>query len=650
MPRKPPKVKADLPVTRYTYGNVMEPATPETGQTALLPDEDLTVSLDMQDGWLNAIDVGRLPEDGNKPVIVDMDPGADPVLFWSGKRSRRDIPVLPLQRNEVVTASRIEQIVSRVRERGQETGTTRQIAMFAELEKSLRESDRDQRVDFYQHEEGWKNKLICGDSLQVMESLLHYEGMRGKVQMIYIDPPYGIKYDSNFQQRIDSPRNDERDRADDVLTIKAYRDTWDLGIHSYLSYLQERLYLCRDLLADTGSIFVQINIENVHLLRALLDEVLGAKQHFATIAFNKTTGFTDQRLSSVFDCLLWYAKDVERVKYRQLYQPKAIGLEGAGVYTRVELPDGTRRRLTREELKDVDSLPQGWRVYRLDNIVSQGAAKEPQPFEYKGKTYFPSANSHWKTTVKGLERLAELGRIEISGNSLAYVRYHDDFAASPISNMWLDTGTGSFTEPKVYAVQTGTKVVLRCVAMTTDPGDIVLDPTCGSGTTAISSERLGRRWVTCDTSRVAVNVARTRLLSSVFEAYKMRDQGRVEAGFVYRHVNRMTLKSAASDLEPERVDLVDQPEIEPGQLRVTGPLEVMTLGRYAPDDWNGYVTEAGKLENYITVICRLYRRDAALQASGGMIRRPWNCPRSARWSRPRPPRPGYPRPWPGHRS
>ena len=227
-----------------------------------------------------------------------------------------------------------------------------------------------------------------------MESLLHYENLRGKVQMIHIDPPYGIKYDSNFQQRVDSTKNDDKDQADDMLTIKAFRDTWALGIHSYLSNLRERLYLCRELVTESGSIFVQINDDNVHLVRALMDEVFGATNHFATVVFNKTTGFTDQRMSCVYDCLVWYAKDVEHIKYRQLYQPKAIGLEGAGVYTKVELPDGTRRRLTAEELEQMDRLPGDWRVFRLDNIMSQGEAKELQPFEFEGKTYYPAANSH----------------------------------------------------------------------------------------------------------------------------------------------------------------------------------------------------------------------------------------------------------------
>ncbi|MBY0276118.1 site-specific DNA-methyltransferase [Candidatus Binatia bacterium] len=625
MARAPKKPKPEKKVTRYTYDDIKEPRTPETGHTSLLPADEQVVTLPMDNGWSKAVLVGKLPEGDDRPVVVDMDPAADPVLFWAGKRNRREVPVLPLQRNEIVSESRIAQIIERAKKAAEEKpAPDRQGHLFADLEKTLRESDKKKRVEFYTHEEGWKNKLICGDSLHVMESLLHYENLRGKVQMIYVDPPYGIKYDSNFQQRVDSTKNDEKDQADDILTIKAFRDTWALGIHSYLSYLRERLYLCRELLTLSGSIFVQINDDNVHLVRTLMDEVFGATNHFATIVFNKTTGFTDRRMSGVYDCLVWYARDAEQIKYRQLYQPKAIGLEGAGVYTKVQLPDGTRRRLSAEELKGIDRLPAGWRVFRLGDLGSQGEAKEPQPFEFEGKTYYPAANSHWKAKVEGLKRLAEKRRIEVSGNSLGYVRFYEDFPVSPIANIWLDTGTGSFTEPKVYAVQTGTKVVLRCVAMATDPGDLIFDPTCGSGTTAHCAERLGRRWITCDTSRVAVNVARQRLISGTFDHFKTRN-GKVSGNFLYRTVDRVTLKSLAYDLEPEKVALVDQPDVDNDAIRVCGPFEVASLGRYSIEDWKGYVfrdtgtSEEAKLENYIEVICRLYRKGAAIQGASGLV-------------------------------
>lgn len=302
------KAKAGKKVTRYTYDRVKEPRTPETGHTALLPGDEQVVTLPMDNGWSRAVDVGKLSEaeGGDPPVVVDMDPAADPVLFWAGKRNRRDVPLLPLQRNEIISESRLAQIIERARSAATKEGSDWQQHLFADLERELRAGERKQRVEFYTHDEGWKNKLICGDSLHVMESLIHYEGLRGKVQMIYIDPPYGIKYNSNFQQRVDSAKNDEKDSADDVLTIKAFRDTWALGIHSYLSYLEERLYLCRELLADTGSIIVQMGDDNVHLVRALMDEVFGAASRVGLIPFRKTTAKGAKRLDAVCDYLLWY--------------------------------------------------------------------------------------------------------------------------------------------------------------------------------------------------------------------------------------------------------------------------------------------------------------------------------------------------------
>jgi adenine-specific DNA-methyltransferase len=619
--------KTEKEVTRYTYDDIKEPRTPETGHTPLLPAEEQVVTLPMDNGWSKAIHVGKLPEGDERPVVVDMDPAADPVLFWAGKRNRREVPVLPLQRNEIVSESRIAQIIERARRAAEEqSGAARQGHLFADLEKTLRETDRKKRVEFYTHEEGWKNKLICGDSLHVMESLLHYENLRGKVQMIYIDPPYGIKYDSNFQQRVDSTKNDEKDAADDVLTIKAFRDTWALGIHSYLSYLQERLYLCRELLAEGGSLFLQMGDENAHITRALLDEVFGAANFVSEIVFYKTSGKGGAGLDAVFDRLLWYAKDKAALKYRQLYMPRPPHtLEEQ--YTLVELPDGTVRRITDDENAGSVPLPDGARRFMPDQISSQGETEGGSaPFEFEGVTYSLPPNTHWKTSREGLGRLAAKGRLYPIGKRLRYKRYADDFPLAPYTNIWEDTVISGFGAAKLYAVQTSPKVVERCIAMTTDPGDLVFDPTCGSGTTAFCAERLGRRWITCDTSRVAVNVARQRLLSATFEHYKTRN-GKVSGNFIYKTVNRVTLKSLAYDLEPEKVELVDQPEVDKDAIRVCGPFEVMSLGRYSVEDWKGYVVREGpatygepaKLENYIEVICRLYRKDAAIQGASGLV-------------------------------
>jgi adenine-specific DNA-methyltransferase len=416
-------------VTRYTYDDIKEPRTPETGHTSLLPGEEQVVTLPMDNGWRKAIDVGKLPENDARRVVVDMDPAADPVLFWAGKRNRREVPLLPLQRNEIVSESRIAQIIERARWAVEEkSGAARQGHLFSDLEKSLRESDHSKRVEFYTHDEGWKNKLICGDSLHVMESLLHCENLRGKVQMIYIDPPYGIKYDSNFQQRVDSTKNDEKDTADDVLTIKAFRDTWSLGIHSYVSYLQERLYLCRELLKGTGSLFAQISDENVHLVRTLLDEVFGRQGFCSQITFQKTGSQETTLLGTTVDYLLWYAKDrvAASEHYRQLYLPRKAGDLSLDRYDHIELPDGTARRLTATELRGELPIPVG-RRFRTTSLLSDGETSTPQEFEFAGKVYLPRAGNHWKTPPARLKRLAELGRILIEGNTITYKRYADDF-------------------------------------------------------------------------------------------------------------------------------------------------------------------------------------------------------------------------------
>ena len=425
------------------------------------------------------------------------------------------------------------------------------------------------------------------------------------VQMIYIDPPYGIKYDSNFQQRVDSTKNDDRDLADDVLTIKAFRDTWTLGVHSYLSYLQEILYLCRDLLTDTGSIFVQMGDDNAHLARTVLDEVFGKANFMSEVVFYKTSGKGGVGLDAVFDRLLWYANDKSRVKYRQLYMPRpAYTLQEQ--YTLVELPDGTVRRITEEENLGVVPLPEGARRFMPGDLSSQGESEGgSEPFEFDGIKYELPANTHWKTKREGLQRLAAKKRLHPIGKRLRYKRYANDFPLAPFTNIWEDTVISGFADPKLYAVQTSPKVVERCILMTTDPGDLVFDPTCGSGTTGYCAEKFGRRWITCDTSRVAVNVTRKRLLSGLFDQYKTQN-GVVSGGFVNKSVKRITLKSLAYDQEPETVELFDQPQVDTGAVRVCGPFEVMSLGRYSVEDWKGYVStsstpgiEAPKLENYI---------------------------------------------------
>jgi len=576
-------------VTSYSYPDT-EAAEPETGHTNLLPEE--------------------------KVHTIDMDPRLDPELHWAGKVREKKVPVLPLQRNEIITESIITQIIERVREAATKKSGQVPLTNFVDLEKALREKDRSRRVEFYKHEERWRNKLITGDSLLVMESLLHYEGLRGRVQMIYIDPPYGVKYNGNFQQRVDSTKNDEEDKADDILTIKAYNDTWVLGIHSYLSYLQERLYLCRELLSETGSVFVQISDQNLHHVRELLDEVFGSKNFCAVIPFSKTVGQSTELLPSVMDFLIWYAKDKDKVKYHKLYTKKEVGGEGATGYTFIESPDGKSfRSLTKAEISNPSLIPQGWRVFDATPLVSQGySASGDFPIKFGGQTFKPPANRHWTTTEEGINRLIEQNRLVIAGKTLQYKRYLDDFPVVEVGNVWMGMGERGFVGEKLYVVQTAAKVIARCILMSTDPGDLVFDPTCGSGTTAYVAEMWGRRWITCDTSRVATNVARKRLLTATFKHYRTRNGG-VSSGFVYKKVPHITLKSIAHAQEHESVDLVDDPETDDAVVRVSGPFDVMSIGRYSIDDWKGYVRQGEKLENYVDVICRLYRKDASKEGA-----------------------------------
>jgi adenine-specific DNA-methyltransferase len=612
--------KSPKRVTVYTH-DATDPVTPETGHTSLIGAEQ-AVTLSMDNGWTNAIDVGKLPDE-ELPVIVDMDPTVDPILLWAGKRSRRQVPLLPLQRNEIVAESRIGRIIDRAKNKASTENPQQPLdeLIFSDLEKSLREEGKDKRVQFYTHDESWKNKLICGDSLQVMESLIQYEGLRGTVQMIYVDPPYGIKYDSNFQQRVDSRSSNDKDHADDVLTIKAFRDTWTLGIHSYLSYLEERLYLCRELLSDTGSIFLQINDTNVHLIRLLLDEVFGRSNMCGLIPFTTVTSQSSTLMPSVNDYLVWYAKSKRQVKFRRLYSHRTHSEAMEGEFKHYELPDGSHHRILKEHIWDPSTLPQGARLFRTNTTVSgEPSDTGTVEIDFNGIKKHPGDQRHWKVPPKDMLHLFEIGRLLLDrGPTRMFKQYFDDFPYVELVNNWGDLRG---EQNRLYSTQTHTRVIERCIAMTTDPGDLVFDPTCGSGTAALSAEKLGRRWATCDTSRVAINVARKRLLSSVFEHYILNGDG-PRSGFRYKTAIHRTLGSLAHDLEPDAVDLVDQPDVDKSAVRVTGPFEVMTLGRYSVDDWKGYLVDGtgdpGHLENYIATICRLYRKDAGLNLSSGVI-------------------------------
>jgi adenine-specific DNA-methyltransferase len=451
----------------------------------------------------------------------------------------------------------------------------------------------DKVTDYYKWTDGWTNRLIQGDSLLVMTSLLEREGMAGHVQCIYLDPPSGIKYGSNWQIKLNN--HTVMDGQDDSLSgepeqIKAFRDTWELGIHSYLSYLRDRLLVAKQLLHESGSCFVQISDQNVHLVRCLMDEVFRSENFVALISFKKTTGQTSEYLPGTSDYALWYARDITRLKFRPLYKEREIGGEGAEAYTSVQLEDGTIRGFTPEEFANPQVIPNKARVFRYQILQSQREGRPSGPgsamyfeVEFQGRTFVPSGSRGWTTTRQGLEKLNVAGRLGIQGNSLSYIRYLDDFPAVPLNNLWNDTQSGSGME-KIYVVQTNAKVIQRCILMTTDPGDLVLDPTGGSGTTAYVAEQWGRRWITTDTSRIALNIAKTRLMTATFPYYQLYDQQGhdLRQGFIYKKVPHITLGSIANNEPPEEETLYDQPQEDKKRLRVAGPFTVETLQSYEP--------------------------------------------------------------------
>src|ERR1039458_9924183 len=499
------------------------------------------------------------------------DPHLDPTLQWAGKAERTSfaIPTVSLHVHERIDPRAIIEAV-----RKKNGSDYAQLSLFGSKTENppLREA-----IEFYKHAHNWSNRFIAGDSLLVMNSLLEKEGMAGQVQMLYFDPPYGIKYGSNFQPFVN--KRDVKDGKDEDLTaepemVKAFRDTWELGLHSYLSYLRDRLLLARELLHESGSIFVQISDENVHHVREICDEVFGPKNFVSLVSFVTTSGFESSTLARTGDYLVCYAKDISRIKYRQLYTEKDTSIE-SGNYKWLMMPDGTYRGLTAAEIRGESEIPKQAKLYQPTSLISQGGTSSPQEFTFKGKIYLPGTNQHWKTTVEGLKRLAESKRVHVAENSIRYVRYTDDFPFKPITNLWTDTATGNFTDEKVFVVQTSLKTIQRCLLMTTDPGDLVLDITCGSGTTAFVAEQWGRRWMTCDTSRVALTLAKQRLMTAVFDYFQLAypDEG-VDSGLRYKTVPHVTLKSIANNEPPEPETLYDQPFVDTGKTRVTGPFTV----------------------------------------------------------------------------
>ncbi|WP_316167491.1 MULTISPECIES: site-specific DNA-methyltransferase [unclassified Bradyrhizobium] len=495
---------------------------------------------------------------------------SDAQLVWRGK-DRQDwsdlvVNVPPLYIQEKIHPKAIIDDLKR------HTETRREAESDApDLFADFNGIEPDQRAEFYQHDQHWSNRMILGDSLQVMASLAEREALRGKVQCIYFDPPYGIKFNSNWQvstQSRDVKDGKQTDISREPEQVKAFRDTWKDGIHSYLAYLRDRLTVMRDLLTESGSIFVQIGDENVHRVRAVMDEVFGANNILSEICLRKTGGQEANFLPNVADFILWYAKQRSSTKYRQLYFKKEVGIgEGSGArYDRIRFEDGTSRTLTREEKESRQELSNGARAFQLTSLISSGVrTNTTAKWRFRDTSYHSGVSSNWKTSLQGLDRLARADRVESRKTTPAYVRFIDDFAAFPLSNVWTDVAGAAGI---VYVVQTSASIVERCLLMATDPGDLVLDPTCGSGTTAYVAEHWGRRWITIDTSRVALALARTRLISARYPWYLLADsrEGRakeaeltqrapadtpvhhdIRQGFVYERVPHITLKSIANN-------------------------------------------------------------------------------------------------------
>ncbi|MEH6718867.1 MAG: site-specific DNA-methyltransferase [Aurantimonas endophytica] len=527
-----------------------------------------------------------VPPEVKAPILAAYarrNPDLDPQLVWRGKDvadwSDLVVEAPPLYIQEKIHPKALIEDLKRASERGREPEEAPDLfADFNGLEPEA-------RTEFYAHDQHWSNRMILGDSLKAMASLAEREGLKGKVQCIYIDPPYGIKFNSNFQWSTTDTK--VQDGKASHLTrepeqVKAFRDTWRDGIHSYLTYLRDRLTVARDLLTVSGSIFVQIGDENVHRVRALLDEVFGDGNFVTCITVSKTASQTADLIPAVADFILWYARDKSQAKFRQPLREKTIRDDASGVY-RCVFSDGHQiSRLSDSALDEYERKFGDEGIFRIDNLTSQ---RPPGsfPVSFNGKLFGPG-RGYWKTGEIGMSRLKKARRVNAAKNSLTYVRYLSDYRAASIGNVWTDTGTGSFTDDKVYVVQSGSKMIQRCILMTTDPGDLVLDPTCGSGTTATVAEQWGRRWITMDTSRVALALARARLMGARYLWYILADSpegqrkeadvtrdlpadaptyGRLRHGFVYKRVPHIMLRNIASNAEIDTIWESWQAKLEP---------------------------------------------------------------------------------------
>jgi adenine-specific DNA-methyltransferase len=586
-----------MPPPRRTSGLTPITSTRHADTRVNIPTEELRDLVDEQE---------KRPQ----TLLYPRDPSLDPQLVWKGKdeqdRVPLEVPAVPIYIQEKIHPQALIEDLRAETKKG--APPAEQLGLFADF-NGLQGLES---IEFYQHEQHWSNRMILGDSLLVMASLAEKEGLKGKVQMIYMDPPYGIKFGSNWQvstRKRDVKDGNAADASREPEVIRAFRDTWQLGIHSYLSYLRDRLVLARELLTESGSIFVQIGDENVHLVRAVMDEVFGAENFASVIIFQKTTGIANQiglrTISSVSDYILWYSKRIDSLKYRQLYQGKSE-THGTGSYKPISQVAPDIQYAVQDNGRD--------RLATSDLLTSQGDRAYEQSFDFRGRTVRPPEGMHWKTTAAGMARLNRAGRMFLSGRTPRYLRLVDDFAAFPLTNTWTDVGGAS---DKTYVVQTNAKVIERCLLMTTDPGDLVLDPTCGSGTTAYVAEQWGRRWITTDTSRVALALARTRLMAARFPYYLLADSPEgvkkeaeitgqapppyktthdIRKGFVYKRVPHITLKSIANNEEIDVIYERYQEQLEPLRARLnelTGKAwEEWEVPREADTSWPAPAADA----------------------------------------------------------
>jgi adenine-specific DNA-methyltransferase len=585
------RFKKKLPAQKYRYDDSLAPMMEWDGQNAARDRGEWLLGLIEEASVLQAphqfVPVRELRGSkgdvvaavtGLRDAVAQLKAMGKPFLNWAGKAERTnfDVPSLPLFIHERLSTKAILETL-KGHKRDKQTSMSE---LFGDPQHSLTE----QTLRAYEYQDEWVNRMMLGDSLVVMNSLLRFEKMGGQVQMIYMDPPYGVKYGSNFQPFV--RRRDVESKDDDMTrepeTVQAYRDTWELGLHSYLTYMRDRLLVARELLSPTGSVFVQISDDNIHHVRELMDEIFGNENFSTIISFAKTTSTTGDGLSTVNDYVLWYFKDVDRTPTaKKLYKLKRAGAVGATGYNKVLLADGSIKPLSNYE---DDSLPRGAKVCTVGDLTAQ---KPPGrfPVKFAGKTW-ELRKGYWKTGEAGMRRLVALGRVHAGNKNLGYIRLLDDFPCFELNNLWTDTvGQNQFGPAgKVYAVQTANLVIQRCMLMVTQPGDLVFDPTCGSGTTAYVAEQWGRRWITCDTSRVPLALARQRLLTGAFPWFRLMDEARGPiAGFCYKRVinkkgedvggivPHVTLDTLANEEPPMQETLVDRPEIDSTITRVTGP-------------------------------------------------------------------------------